>query len=231
MYRKLDRGTIYFKRQVIKTSLKGHEINPNRISKRRVKKIPFKSIYRLLNKVKTFLDYGEIPSLGSLSDFLPYLKKRKNNEIIFTATNKNMGHNRLFKTLDFVTNNISSLTTGVVAGSRQKSTRDSFKAIQKIPKVGDFFAWQIRTDLLECRVLGANTDNTDQWTCLGLGVKNGLRRVFQLDSTQGELGATRLLIDLSSVRGAELAWTQSSAARDMQKEVVGVLTVGGWRMT
>ena len=68
VYRELDRGTIYFKRQMIKTSLKRHEINPNRVSKRLVKKVLFKSIlYRLLNKVETFLGFGEIPSLSSLS--------------------------------------------------------------------------------------------------------------------------------------------------------------------
>ena len=201
MYRELDRGTIYFKRQMIKTSLKGVEINQNKISENLVKEILFKSIlYRLLNKVETFLDFGEIPSLSSLSRFLDYLKDRKeNNEIIFTAAHQNMGLGRLLKTLEFVKKNISSLTAEVVAGARQRSTRVCFKAILKIPNVGEFFAWQILTDLLECRVLGENTDN--QWTCLGPGAKNGLRRIFQLDSTQGELRHTRLLRDLCSPAG------------------------------
>ena len=63
------------------------------------------------------------------------------------------------------------------------------------------FAWQILTDLLESRVLGANTDN--QWTFLRLGAKNGLRRIFQLDSTQGDLRHTRLLRDLCSPAGPD----------------------------
>ena len=201
MYRELDRGTIYFKRQMIKTTLKGVEINQKKISESLVKEILFKSIlYRLLNKVETFLDFGEIPSISSLSRFLNYLKERKeNNEIIFTAAHQNMGLVRLLKTLEFVKKNISSLTAEVVAGARKRSNRDCFRAILKIPNVGDFFAWQILTDLLECRVLGVNTDN--QWTCLGPGAKNGLRRVFQLDSTQGELRLTRLLRDLCSPAG------------------------------
>ena len=200
MYRELDRGTMYFKRQMMKTSLKRHEINPNRISRRLVKKILFKSIlYRLLNKVETFLDYGEIPRLSALSDFLDYLKKRKNNKIIFTAAHQNMGLDRLLQTLEFVKKNISGLTAEVVAGARQRSTRVCFQAILKIPNVGEFFAWQILTDLLECRVLGENTDN--QWTCLGPGAKNGLRRIFQLDSSEGELRHSRLLRDLCSPAG------------------------------
>ena len=76
------------------------------------------------------------------------MKERK--EIIFTAAHQNMGLNRLLKTLEYVKKNISSLTAKVVAGARQRSNRDCFKAILTIPNVGEFFAWQILTDLLEC---------------------------------------------------------------------------------
>ena len=68
-----------------------------------------------------------------------------------------------------------------------------------IPNVGDFFAWQILCDLLECKVLGWNTDN--QWACLGPGAKNGLRRIFCLETTRGELKHTRLLRDLCYPKG------------------------------
>ena len=68
-----------------------------------------------------------------------------------------------------------------------------------IPNVGDFFAWQILCDLLECKVLGWNTDN--QWACLGPGAKNGLRRIFCLETTRGELKHTRLLRDLCHPKG------------------------------
>ena len=152
MYRELDRGTIYFKRQMIKTSLKGVEINQNKISENLVKEILFKSIlYRLLNKVETFLDFGEIPSLSSLSRFLDYLKDRKeNNEIIFTAAHQNMGLGRLLKTLEFVKKNISSLTAEVVAGARQRSTRVCFKAILKIQYVGELNSFPGRSSLTCC---------------------------------------------------------------------------------
>ena len=63
MYRELDRKTIYFKRQM--TILK---INKSKVSENLLKEVLFKSIlYRLLNKVETFLGFGEIPSLSSLS--------------------------------------------------------------------------------------------------------------------------------------------------------------------
>ena len=201
MYRELDRGTIYFKRQMMKTSLKGVEINREKISENLVEEILFKSIlYRLLNKVETFLDFGGIPSIRSLPGFLDYLKARKeNHETIFTAAHQSMGLNRLLQTLEFVQKNISGLSEKVVAGAKARSNRDSFKAILTIPNVGEFFAWQILADLLECRVLGENTDN--QWTCLGPGAKNGLRRIFRMSSSQGELRHTRLLRDLCSPAG------------------------------
>ena len=114
-----------------------------------------------------------------------------------TLAHQNMGLSRLLQTLEFVKKNISGLMTEVVAGSWQRSTRICFKAILKIPNVGEFFAWQILTDLLECWVLGGYTDN--QWTCLGLGAKNGLRRIFQLDSSQGELRHSQLHRDLCNL--------------------------------
>ena len=63
MYRELDREIIYFKRQ-----MKNLKINKSKISENLLKEVLFKSIlYRLLNKVETFLGFGEIPSLISLS--------------------------------------------------------------------------------------------------------------------------------------------------------------------
>ena len=65
MYRELDRGTIYFKRQMMKTSLKGLQINREKISDNLVEEILFKSIlYRLLNRVETFIDFGKFPAFA-----------------------------------------------------------------------------------------------------------------------------------------------------------------------
>ena len=71
--------------------------------------------------------------------------------------------------------------------------------------MGAFFAWQILCDLLETRVIGENTDN--QWTCLGPGAKNGLRRIFPLETTKGELKFTRILRDICSPRGPKSGFT------------------------
>ena len=200
MYRELDRGTIYFRREMIRTTLKDHVVSLE-IEESVVKEILFKSIlYRLINKVETFKEYGGIPSPSSLSKFLLYLQERKENGvIIFTAAHQNMGFARLTKTLEYVKKNISSLTSDVIVGAQRRSSKSCFKTVLSIPNVGDFFAWQILTDLLECRVLGELTDN--QWAALGPGAKNGLRKIFPLSTTRGELRYTRLVRDLCAHSG------------------------------
>ena len=74
-----------------------------------------------------------------------------------------------------------------------------YDVIIQIPGIGIFFAWQILCDVLECKILGSNTDN--QWVCLGPGAKDGLRRIFSLETPKDELKYTRILRDLCSQSG------------------------------
>ena len=119
--------------------------------------------------------------------------------MIFTAAHQNMGYSRLMTTFDFLQKNINLLTSNVVAAAKKRSTKACQDAILKIPNVGPFFAWQILCDLLESQILGSNTDN--QWVMLGPGAENGLRRIFSLPTTKGELKHTRLLRDICSLNG------------------------------
>ena len=64
--------------------------------------------------------------------------------------------------------------------------------------------------VLECKVLGCNTDN--QWACLGPGAKNGLRRIFCLETTRGELRLTRLLRDLCHSKGSKSGFEKLNLA-------------------
>ena len=72
------------------------------------------------------------------------------------------------------------------------------------------------TDLLGSQVLGKLTDK--QWAALGPRAKNGLRRMFPLATTKGELWYTRLIRDLSAPSGlglgfralSLLSWTRLS---------------------
>ena len=203
MYRELDRGTLYFRRAINRTDLKGFKFDKMVINECLLEKVLFKSIiYRLINKVETFMDYGRLPSKENFSSFLNYLNKKKSEgTVIFTAAHQNMGLRRLLDTFDFVRKNIGKLAKEVVAGAKRRSIKDCQNALLKMPNVGDFFAWQILCDLLESRLLGENTDN--QWATLGPGAKNGLRRIFPLPTSRGELRHTRLLRDLCAPAGSQ----------------------------
>merc|ERR1712018_70396 len=183
MYRELDRGTMYMRHCLLQTELKNTTPSDN-IDPELVQRVLFKSIvYRLINKVETFVDFGGIPNQEEFQDFLNFLAKKKSEDVvIFTAAHQNMGYDRLMKTFKYVKTNIDNLTYEVVEGAKKRSTKECQSALLKIPNVGAFFAWQILCDLLECKILGQNTDN--QWACLGPGAKNGLRRIFKLETTK-----------------------------------------------
>eukprot|EP00092_Neocalanus_flemingeri_P093866 GFUD01119335.1.p1 GENE.GFUD01119335.1~~GFUD01119335.1.p1 ORF type:complete len:686 (+),score=139.05 GFUD01119335.1:191-2059(+) len=78
MYRELDRGTTYFRQCIIQTVLKDVDINKSIIKENLVVKVLFRSIvYRLINKIETFLDYGGLPDLEDFPKFLKFLAKKE----------------------------------------------------------------------------------------------------------------------------------------------------------
>ena len=200
MYRELDRGTMYLRKCLLQDELKDRAPS-NTIDQELVHSVLFKSVvYRLINKVETFMDFGGLPTPKDFTTFLKFLAEKKSqNEVIFTCAHQNMGYERLLKTLHFARKNSASLASQVIKAAENKSLKMAHKTLLSIPNVGAFFAWQILCDLLETRVLGKNTDN--QWTCLGPGAKNGLRRIFPLETTKGELRYTRMLRDICSTTG------------------------------
>jgi hypothetical protein len=201
LYRELDRGTMYLRNQLNKTDLKEISFDKDNIDDNLVSKILLKSIiYRLINKVETFMDFGGVPDIDNFQGFLEFLHKKKSEGyVIFTAAHQNMGFKKLMTTFYYVKKNIIDLSLRIVSAAQNKSTKMCHTVLLRIPNVGLFLEWQILCDLLECKVLGWNTDN--QWACLGPGAKNGLRRIFCLETTRGELKHTRLLRDLCRPKG------------------------------
>ena len=75
LYRELDRGTMYFRNHLNQTVLKGVAINKDNIDEALVSKVLLKSIvYRLINKVETFMDFGGIPDLETFDEFLGFIR-------------------------------------------------------------------------------------------------------------------------------------------------------------
>ena len=200
IYRELDRGTMYLRHQ-LNTDLKEFSMDKDNIDKNLVSKILFKSIiYRLINKVETFMDFGGVPDTDTFPKFMEFLHKKKSERcVIFTAAHQVMGFKNLLITLDYLVQEIGNLTSKLVIAAQNRSTKNCHAVLLKIPNVGGFLEWQILVDLLESKVLGLNTDN--QWACLGPGAKNGLGRIFGKVTTREELDLTHLLRDMCRSKG------------------------------
>ena len=122
MYRELDRGTMYLRNQLNQTDLKGVTIDKDNIDRNLVSKILLKSIvYRLINKVETFMDFGGVPDLETFPEFLRFLRdKRNKGSVIFTAAHQNMGFDRLMRTFDFIKKNLKNLTSKLVSAAQKR---------------------------------------------------------------------------------------------------------------
>ena len=149
MYRELDRGTMYLRNQLNQTDLKGVTIDKDNIDRNLESKILLKSIvYRIINKVETYIDFGGIPDMETFPKFVNFLRdKKKQGSVIFTAAHQVMGFVRLMKTIDYVEKNINDLSSKLVSAAQKKSLKMSQTVILTIPNVGDFLAWQILCDL------------------------------------------------------------------------------------
>ena len=68
MYRELDTGSIFLRRQVSQTDIKGIK---KTIDIRVVEKVLFKCVvYRLINNRQTFMDFGGLPNIQNFGSFL-----------------------------------------------------------------------------------------------------------------------------------------------------------------
>ena len=113
---------MYLRNHLNQTDLKGIAIDKDNIDGNLVSKILFKSIvYRLINKVETFMDFGGVPDMESFPEFLRFLRdKRKEGSVIFTAAHQNMGFDRLMRTFDFVKKNLTNLTSKLVSAAQKR---------------------------------------------------------------------------------------------------------------
>jgi len=175
MYRELDRGTMFFRKQI----LSEHNLKPACH-----KEVIFKAVvYRLINKIETFQEFGKIPCIAEWKQFKKFLqKKRTNREIIFTNAHQNMGLTRFCDTISDLLVRIGNFFTQNIVEA--ESLEECFLHLKSINNIGDFFAWQICCDFLELRLINFD-ENT--WTCLGPGAKEGLRRIFAVKSVKDEL--------------------------------------------
>jgi len=176
MYRELDRGTMYFRKQILAEHDLSHESYPE---------VVFKAIvYRLVNKIETFEEFGKLPCIAEWKAFQNFIcEKMDRGEVIFTSAHQNMGFSRFCHTAKEVLKMIvNGNFTDKIVGA--ESLEDCFLLLKSITNIGPFFAWQICCDFLELKMVNFD-ENT--WTCLGPGAKSGLRRIFTVKSEKEEL--------------------------------------------
>jgi len=169
MYRELDRGTMYFRKNILEEHV---PLCPGNYPE-----IVFKAVaYRLVNKIETFEKFGGLPRISDWKTFKKFLTKTMDaGEVIFTSAHQNMGLNRFCDTMKEVLKNIDEFTNKIVGSD---SLEDCFDTLKSITNIGDFFAWQICCDFLELKLISFD-ENT--WTCLGPGAKAGLKRIFSVN--------------------------------------------------
>jgi len=184
MYREVDRGTIFFRKQI----LAEHELLPSYY-----KEVVFKTfVYRLINKIETFEEFGKIPCIEEWKTFRKFLKKKMSDGgVIFTSAHINMGLDRFCDTIEEILKQIDTLTQSIV---EVESLEGCFYLLKDIKNIGPFFAWQLCCDFLELKLNEKFDENS--WTCLGPGAKAGLRRIFDAKSGKDELPLTLRLTQI-----------------------------------
>ena len=209
IYRELDRGTAFLKRNLHETVFRSRKLEPltgaNYI--KILKRVILKCFsYRLVNRLDTFLEFGKLPDVGDYEEWVTFLRYKyqlKGEEsIIFTRAHQNNGLERYFKSMEFVKSNLTSMAKELMEAARERSLKKCFFILKDVPGAGKFMSWQILCDLLELRLLGECTDN--QWTCLGPGAKAGLGKIFK--EVKDELTLTRQLRNLCQASGEGSAY-------------------------
>lgn len=202
LYRELDKGTIYFRNQIITTDLKGKSLACKEIDKGALKSVFYKStIYRLNNQIKTFSEFGRIPTFDEWKLFKKFLyEKKRKGETIATSAHQPLALESYIEAIEFTRKNLDDLTRRILCAAEDRSLARCFEIITSVPYIGPFLGWQVLCDLLESQVLGRCNDN--QWTKLGPGAKDGLEKIFGKGLSKNvELDYTRLLRDICALEG------------------------------
>ncbi len=165
VYRELDRGTMWFHRQLTARRLTPE--NPPALLWNSV-------VYRLVNRLETFEAFGGIPTSAQRDEWLDFLTEAKGRgEKVFTGRHQVRGLADYGKTVEWMAGNCVPVCRQLLAA---KTVQGAITALKTIPGVGAFFANQIYLDLLEAgffpRFCG------DDYIELGPGAKAGLNIIF-----------------------------------------------------
>ena len=148
--------------------------------------------YRLINRIKTFEDFGDHWGLANQELFMKYLDKRmKEGKTVFTHAHITMGRERLKTLLSELARSIETITDRILMAQTLEECVDVFESFNNIKS---FFSWQIVCDLLEFNIIKMSENS---WVVLGPGARAGLKRIFgDVSTREEELHFTKLLVTI-----------------------------------
>ena len=136
-------------------------------------------VYRLVNRIETFERIGGIPSIDCWKEYKSLLVnggkkywRSYDENVFFTAAHQNMGFRRYHDTLSNLQRKNCAMLKWIMSELQIASSEGDLerctKTIQSIENVGEFFAWQITCDLMECKAIDGSIID---WVQLGPGAK------------------------------------------------------------
>lgn len=164
-YRELDRGTQFFRATVLEMLDDNCDANLREWTR----KVLFASyVYRQVNRLESFVETG-FPDEFKLAKYFNKVKKLKERgERFFSAAHQTTNFSKFEQFLKQATAKNSKMLEKVCdAISNAEGSKDCIEALQKLPGVGTFFAWQILCDLQESRCVHFE----DGYSLLGPGAK------------------------------------------------------------
>ena len=189
IYREADTGTKYLRRKILDKFFK--ENNSAGFSRRETAEIVFMTVvYRLVNRIETFEEFGEDWGLVNHHRLMEYLEERKEEgKAVFTQAHNTMGRERLRVLVEELVLRIDVITEEILMAQTLEQCVDLFRTFSNIE---NFFSWQITCDLLELDIIQMEENS---WVVLGPGARAGLRRVFtSVVTREEELHYTKLLV-------------------------------------
>jgi hypothetical protein len=187
-YRELDRGTCYFRAQVLQldySSCSRAEFLPQ---------VLWKSyLYRQVNRLESFSRFGGIPSREEWPKFVTHMCNcQERGMSFFTAAHQTTSHSKLVRYVqETLKCKLLEKITPTLLGTDLQAI---VKALGTLHGCGPFLSWQIACDLMESQCL---TVDTESYCELGPGARNGLNALFGTSAKQfDQLDLLRLLTNI-----------------------------------
>lgn len=129
--------------------------------------------FRLTNRIPPHESFGGVPRAEQAKAWLEHLEdQRRKGVAMFTRIFHTPSLYQYNESLLELAEHIDHLSDNI---DRTKSIREAFYEVHKIPRVRNFFAWQVTADLLEAKAIEFDEDT---WCYLGPGPIRALNMMY-----------------------------------------------------